>query len=140
MDGSLRRDRIPHFLLLVLMIFSGFLAPVSAALKSGTWQEMNTSNDAINGTVPLADGVTIPVYQGSILLSPDETHAVNFSAMPRDFSTDDTGAVDQSVQAAKGCDSCSHCGLGGLFVADVSNREMGIAAKRAGLGRNGLGI
>lgn len=93
MDGSLRRDRIPHFLLLVLMIFSGFLAPVSAALKSGTWQEMNTSTDAINGTVPLADGVTIPVYQGSILLSPDETHAVNFSAMPRDFSTDDTASA-----------------------------------------------
>lgn len=93
MDGSLRRDRIPHFLLLVLMIFSGFLAPVSAALKSGTWQEMNTSTDAINGTVPLADGVTIPVYQGSILLSPDETHAVNFSAMPRDFSTDDTSSA-----------------------------------------------
>ncbi|MEZ2585228.1 adhesion domain-containing protein [Kluyvera intermedia] len=93
MDGSLRRDRIPHFLLLVLIIFSGFLAPVSAALKSGTWQEMNTSTDAINGTVPLADGVTIPVYQGSILLSPDETHAVNFSAMPRDFSTDDTASA-----------------------------------------------
>lgn len=93
MDGSLRRDGISHFLLIMLMMFSGFSAPASAVLKSGTWQEMNTSTDAINGTVPLADGVTIPVYQGSILLSPDETHVVNFSAMPRDFTTDDTASA-----------------------------------------------
>ena len=55
---------------------SSFSAPVSGALKSGTWQEVNTSTDAINGTVPLADGVTIPVYQGSIQLKSDETNTV----------------------------------------------------------------
>lgn len=58
---------------------------------------MNTSTDAINGTVPLADGVTIPVYQGSIQLKSDETNTVNFSAMPRDFNTDDTASALQLV-------------------------------------------
>ena len=82
MDGSLRREGISHFLLIMLLMFSSFSAPVSGALKSGTWQEVNTSTDAINGTVPLADGVTIPVYQGSIQLKSDETNTINFSAMP----------------------------------------------------------
>lgn len=97
MDGSLRRDRISHFIAIMLLAIGSLSAPVSAALKSGTWQEMNTSTDAINGTVPLADGVRIPVYQGSILLNPDETHAVNFSAMPHDFSTDDSASALQLV-------------------------------------------
>lgn len=97
MDGSLRREGISHFLLIMLLMFSSFSAPVSGALKSGTWQEVNTSTDAINGTVPLADGVTIPVYQGSIQLKSDETNTVNFSAMPRDFNTDDTASALQLV-------------------------------------------
>lgn len=90
MDGILRRSKMYRFLLAMLLFFGCIASPVSAALKSGTWQEMNTSTDAINGTVPMADGVTLPVYQGSVQLKADETNAVSFSAMPRDFSTDDT--------------------------------------------------
>ena len=95
MEGSLRNDGIYGFILTTLLIFSSVVAPVSAALKSATWQELRTSTDAINGTVPMADGATIPVYQGSILLASDKVNNVSFSAMPRDFSTDDTPSALQ---------------------------------------------
>lgn len=79
-----------RFLLMMgLMMASIIVTPSFAGLKQGAWQELNRSTQAINGTLPQADGVTIPVYQGSIQLRADETNVVSFSAMPRDFSTDD---------------------------------------------------
>ncbi|MCY1463229.1 hypothetical protein D9M71_810970 [compost metagenome] len=56
------------------------------------------------------------------------------------LGTDDAGAVDQPVQAAKGADGCIDCRLGGLFIADVGDGEAGIVTQFAGLGLDGLGI
>lgn len=95
MVGRLRRDVGFRLVVILLWVISTLAAPACAALKSGTWQELNLSTDGVNGTVPMADGVTVPVYQGSVLLEPDKTHTVSFSAMPHDFSTDDTpGALN----------------------------------------------
>ncbi|EFE09850.1 adhesion domain-containing protein [Citrobacter youngae] len=97
MDGNLHNGKVYRFLLMALLMAGMVAAPASAVLKSGTWQEVNAATDAINGTVPLADGVTVPVYQGSILLNPEKTNTVSFSAMPRDFSTDDAPSALQLV-------------------------------------------
>ncbi|MNS39405.1 hypothetical protein D3C72_716850 [compost metagenome] len=56
------------------------------------------------------------------------------------LGTDDAGAVDQPVQAAKGADGLIDRRLGGLLVADVGHRETGVFAQFAGLGFYGLGI
>lgn len=85
MDGKLY-NTIYRFLLVSLLVAGVCVASASANLKGGTWHELSTSTDAINGTVPQADGAMAPVYQGSVLLTPGETHAVAFTAMPRDFS------------------------------------------------------
>lgn len=85
MDGKLH-NKIDRFLLALLLVAGVCVTPASANLKRGAWQELSTSTDAINGTVPQADGATTPVYQGSVLLTPDTTHSVAFTAMPRDFS------------------------------------------------------
>ncbi|MBJ4954875.1 hypothetical protein JGF37_08095 [Salmonella enterica subsp. enterica serovar Goldcoast] len=97
MDGNLRRYKMYRFLLAMLLFVDCMALPASAALKSGAWQELSSATDAINGTVPQADGATIPVYQGSVLLNPEDTNTVSFSAMPRDFSTDDTPSALQLV-------------------------------------------
>lgn len=80
--------------LLALALLMGAV-PVLSALKSGAWQELRTATDAINGTPPTADSAFVPVYQGSVVLSPGEAHAVAFSAMPRDFSVDDSASALQ---------------------------------------------
>lgn len=80
--------------LLALALLMGAV-PVLSALKSGAWQELRTATDAINGTPPTADSAFVPVYQGSVVLSPGEAHAVAFSAMPRDFSIDDSASALQ---------------------------------------------
>ncbi len=85
MDGKLR-NKIDRFLLALLLVAGVCVTPASANLKRGAWQELRTSTDAINGTIPQADGAMAPVYQGSVLLTPDTTHSVAFTAMPRDFS------------------------------------------------------
>lgn len=80
--------------LLALALLMGAV-PVLSALKSGAWQELRTATDAINGTPPTADSAFVPVYQGSVVLSPGEAHAVAFSAMPRDFSVGDSASTLQ---------------------------------------------
>lgn len=100
MAGMLHRNWIGRFLLMIgLMVVCSVMTPASAAVKSGTWQTLNSTTSAINGTVPLADGVTIPVYQGSIQLNADETNVVSYSAKPRDFSTDDNPSSMTVVNA-----------------------------------------
>ncbi|WP_342344241.1 adhesion domain-containing protein [Citrobacter sp. FP75] len=80
--------------LLALALLMGAV-PVLSALKSGAWQELGLATDAINGTPPVADSAYVPVYQGSVVLTPGEAHAVAFSAMPRDFSVDDSASALQ---------------------------------------------
>lgn len=81
-------NKVVHFLLTLLIMFAVSIAPAQALLKSGTWQELNSTTGAVNGTAPLADGATIPLYQGSMLLDPTKTYDIEFTAMPRDFSAD----------------------------------------------------
>ncbi|EDT7400148.1 hypothetical protein AHX81_001545 [Salmonella enterica subsp. enterica] len=64
-----------------------------AAQSSTPWQEPDVSTAAINGTPPLADGVTIPVYQGSVQLRSDAANPVDYSAKPSQFSTSDVGSA-----------------------------------------------
>lgn len=96
MDGKLH-NKINRFLLALLLVAGVCVTPASANLKRGAWQELSTSTDAINGTVPQADGATAPVYQGSVLLTPDKTHSVAFSAMPKDFSVSADSSKMQAV-------------------------------------------
>ncbi|RXO45807.1 hypothetical protein D0525_09865 [Salmonella enterica] len=94
-NGKLRKT---FSFLLILVLTSGLSA--HAALKGGTWQEVAAATGAINGTPPRADGATTPIYQGSTLLSPDQTNTVSFTAMPRDFSVDDTDSAMLPVNPA----------------------------------------
>ncbi|ECC3449657.1 hypothetical protein AHW80_10360 [Salmonella enterica subsp. enterica] len=64
-----------------------------AAQSCTPWQEPDVSTAAINGTPPLADGVTIPVYQGSVQLRSDAANPVDYSAKPSQFSTSDVGSA-----------------------------------------------
>lgn len=96
MDGKLH-NKIYRFILLLLLIAGTGMAPVSANLKGGAWQELNVSTGAINGTVPRADGAQVPVYQGSTLLKADRPNQVSYTAMPRDFSVDATSRAMQVV-------------------------------------------
>ncbi|EAO2687930.1 hypothetical protein E2X65_22885 [Salmonella enterica] len=95
MDGKLHN--IYCFLLALLLVASVCVEPVFANLKGGTWQELGQSTEAINGTVPVADGAIMPVYQGSVMLTPDKTHQVGFTAMPKDFTVDDASSVMQVI-------------------------------------------
>lgn len=56
------------------------------------WQPLRASTAEFNGTPPLADSASVPVYQGSIQLAPTKEHNIAFSAMPGDFSVDATAA------------------------------------------------
>ncbi|EJF5646292.1 hypothetical protein NSR39_002720 [Salmonella enterica] len=94
-NGKLRKT----FSFLLILVLTGTLS-VHAALKGGSWQEVATATGAINGTPPRADGAAVPVYQGSVQLIPDELNVVNFTAMPRDFSVDDSAEVMLPVNPA----------------------------------------
>lgn len=96
MDGKLH-CKLYRLLLALLLAIGVCIMPASANLKGGTWQELDTSTGAINGTVPVADGAIIPVYQGSVMLTPDKTHQVGFAAMPKDFSVDDASSAMQVI-------------------------------------------
>lgn len=50
------------------------------------------STGEFNGTVPIADSASVPVYQGSVQLDPAASHDVAFSAKPNEFSVDDDAA------------------------------------------------
>lgn len=95
-------NKVVHFLLTLLIMFAVSIAPAQALLKSGTWQELNSTTGAVNGTAPLADGATIPLYQGSMLLDPTKTYDIEFTAMPRDFSAD---ASSTSMRAVNSTDT-----------------------------------
>ncbi|ECJ2541146.1 hypothetical protein FNI64_12155 [Salmonella enterica subsp. salamae] len=96
MDGKLHY-KLYRLLLTLLLAIGVCIMPASANLKGGTWQELDTSTGAIDGTVPVADGAIIPVYQGSVMLTPDKTHQVGFAAMPKDFSVDDASSAMQVI-------------------------------------------
>lgn len=95
-------NKVVHFLLTLLIMFAVSNAPAQALLKGGTWQELNSTTGAVNGTAPLADGATIPLYQGSMLLDPTKTYDIEFTAMPRDFSAD---ASSTSMRAVNSTDT-----------------------------------
>ncbi|EBX1354541.1 hypothetical protein DQ806_15995 [Salmonella enterica subsp. enterica serovar Okatie] len=97
MDGRLHKNNICRLLLALILAFGVAIAPASAQRKGGTWQELGASTDAINGTVPVADGAIMPVYQGSVMLTPDKTHQVGFAAMPKDFTVDDASSAMQVI-------------------------------------------
>ncbi|WP_171923115.1 adhesion domain-containing protein [Salmonella bongori] len=101
MDGKLHNN-LYRFSLALLLMIGMCVAPASASLKGGTWQELSSSTAAVNGTVPRADGAAVPVYQGSTLLQPGQTHLVAYTAMPRDFSVD---ASDSAMQAVNELDT-----------------------------------
>ncbi|HAO0199985.1 TPA: RatA-like protein [Escherichia coli] len=56
------------------------------------WQTYPGSTGEFNGTVPIADSASVPVYQGSVQLDPAASHDVAFSAKPNEFSVDDDAA------------------------------------------------
>lgn len=62
------------------------------SVQAGQWIPLDSSTDAINGTPPLADSASIPVYQGSVQLDPTKTYDIESSAKPGEFSVDDTAA------------------------------------------------
>ncbi|QLN20085.1 RatA-like protein [Escherichia coli] len=87
MDGYKKLIKYITSLLLMLTV----AMPAFAALKGGQWHNV-PSTQAINGTVPVADNASIPVYQGSIRLDPAQSHNVEFTAMPNEFSIDSSAA------------------------------------------------
>lgn len=101
MNRNWQINNIFCFLLTLLLMFGSLAAPVHAALESGTWQEPESSTGIINGTPPTADGAAVPVYQGSTRLDlANAPYTVQFSAMPRDFSADNTPAAMQPINPA----------------------------------------
>lgn len=56
-------NKVVHFLLTLLIMFAVSIAPAQALLKGGTWQELNSTTGAVNGTAPLADAET-QLYRG----------------------------------------------------------------------------
>lgn len=86
-----RKIKTIAMLLILLAGASGISAfSVHAALKAGSWQVTQSSTGEINGTSPMADNATIPVYQGSVQLDPAKTYTIPYSATPGDFSVDAT--------------------------------------------------
>lgn len=83
MDGKLKRVKMVMACLMLALA-----TPAVAALKGGQWQHTAVSTDAINGTPPIADSASVPVYQGSVQLDPTEEHNVASTATPGNFSVD----------------------------------------------------
>lgn len=86
MDGY---QKLAKWMLLALLM-PMVMFSAQAALKGGPWIQPGISTGAINGTSPLADSASVPVYQGSIQLDPSKEHTIAFNAMPGDFSVDAT--------------------------------------------------
>ncbi len=83
MDGKLKRVKMVMACLMLTLA-----TPAVAALKGGQWQHTPVSTDAINGTPPIADSASVPVYQGSVQLDPAKEHDVVSTATPGNFSVD----------------------------------------------------
>lgn len=91
MDGFLKLlSRLAFLMALVLVVL-----PAQAALKSGPWTSWSQSTGAVNGTVPVADSASVPVYQGSIKLDPAQEHEIVYTATPGDFSADSAASSMQ---------------------------------------------
>ncbi|MNJ67744.1 hypothetical protein D3C77_639420 [compost metagenome] len=56
------------------------------------------------------------------------------------FGTNDTCAIDQSVQAAKRCDSSLNGCFGSDFLTDIGDGKPCLGAQRLCLGLHGLGV
>ncbi|MEB7740624.1 DUF823 domain-containing adhesin [Escherichia coli] len=89
MDGISKLYSRMAFLLALLLV----VLPVDAALKSGPWTPSTQSTGAVNGTVPLADSASVPVYQGSTQLDPAKEYDIPNTAKPGEFSADATAAT-----------------------------------------------
>lgn len=83
MDGKLKRVKMVMACLMLTLA-----TPAVAALKGSQWQHTAVSTDAINGTPPIADSASVPVYQGSVQLDPAKEHNVASTATPGNFSVD----------------------------------------------------
>ncbi len=85
MSASLKPGKSIALLCLLTAITLPFTAWAAA-----DWQTLPNSTGEFNGTVPLADSASVPVYQGSIQLAPTKEHDIAFSAKPGEFSVDAT--------------------------------------------------
>lgn len=87
MSICLKPGKIIVLISLLTAIFLSDFAQANTA-----WQMYPESTGEFNGSAPLADSASVPIYQGSIQLSPEEEHDVAFSAKPGDFSVDATAS------------------------------------------------
>lgn len=81
----------PGKIIVLLGMLAAFM--LSDFARAGVeWQTYHGSTGEFNGTVPIADSASVPVYQGSVQLDPAASHDVAFSAKPNEFSVDDDAA------------------------------------------------
>lgn len=81
----------PGKIIVLLGMLAAFM--LSEFARAGVeWQTYPGSTGEFNGTVPIADSASVPVYQGSVQLDPAASHDVAFSAKPNEFSVDDDAA------------------------------------------------
>lgn len=81
----------PGKIIVLLGMLAAFM--LSDFARAGVeWQTYPGSTGEFNGTVPIADSASVPVYQGSVQLDPAASHDVAFSAKPNEFSVDDDAA------------------------------------------------
>lgn len=78
-----------------IIALTGVLASIllpAIVLAASAWQTYPGSTAEFNGTVPVADSASVPVYQGSIQLDPAQEHDVANTATPGNFSVDATAS------------------------------------------------
>lgn len=77
-----------------IIVLLGMLAALCCLTLHGRggMADISRSTGEFNGTVPIADSASVPVYQGSVQLDPAASHDVAFSAKPNEFSVDDDAA------------------------------------------------
>lgn len=81
----------PGKIIALLWLLTTTLLP-GLSRASVSWQSLPTSTGEFNGTMPLADSASVPIYQGSIQLDPTKEHDVAFTAAPGNFSVDATAS------------------------------------------------
>lgn len=77
----------PGKIITLLGLLAISLLPASAQAEV-EWQMYPGSTAAFNGTPPIADSASVPVYQGSVQLDPTKEHNVASTATPGNFSVD----------------------------------------------------
>lgn len=95
------------------------------------WQTYPGSTGEFNGTVPIADSASVPVYQGSVQLDPAASHDVAFSAKPNEFSVDDDAAnlIVANPQDSEG-DQFFYTTCAALGKPDAADRQSGVGGCR----------